>query len=550
MWYPQRGVTARRAQLFLALPAIGGVLLAAGSAHSTPAFSAKEGGTFNVSLFAETLDSVDPALSYSSGGWALLDATCARLMNYPDRPPPEGLRIVPEVAAAYPRVSRDGKTFTFRLRKGFRFSDGTPVRADAFARAISRTLSPGVESAGAQYTSDIVGANAVRTGKRATPTGVVARGNRLVVRLTRPAPEFPARTTMPFFCAVPPTLPSDPEGVGAHPAAGPYFISEYVRGQRAVLERNRFYRGSRPHHVDRFVVDIQAGSPDLVIERIEKGEADWGFVPPPFYFDPVQGLARKYGVNRSQFFVKPGLVLRSYHLNSSRPLFRDNVELRRAVNFAVDRRALVRGLGAGSTLAGRAADQYLPPTMPGFRDARIYPLSGPNLRKARSLARGNTRGGKAVLYTIDAPVELANAQIVKRNLKKIGLDVEVRGLPPRAYFNLIPRRDAPFDIAFSDWFADYIDPYQYANVLFDGRFIGLSNIAHFDSRQYNDLLRRIARLQGETRYRAYGRVDVKLSRDAAPSVAVAYLNQATLVSKRVGCIVLRPSLDLTAVCLK
>ena len=226
-------------------------------------------------MFAPGFDYVDPALAYRIPSWALLEATCPRLMNYPDKPPPDGLRIVPEVAASYPRVSRDAKTFTFTLRTGFRFSDGTRVRADAFARAISRTLAPGIESPGAEYTRDIVGADAVRDGTRASPVGVVAKGNVLVVRFTRPVPDFPARTTMPFFCAVPPTLPSDPEGVGAFPGAGPYYISEYVRGRRIVLARNRFYGGTRPSHVDRFVVDFRT-APGEVLDRIESGQADWG----------------------------------------------------------------------------------------------------------------------------------------------------------------------------------------------------------------------------------------------------------------------------------
>ena len=118
---------------------------------------------------------------------------------------------------------------------------------------------------------------------------------------------------MTFFCAVPPTLPCDPEGVGAFAGPGPYYVSEYVRGQRVVLERNRFYRGTRPHHVDRFVVDLQANSPQEVLERIERGDGRLGLVTPPaVYFDPAHGLVRKYGVNRSQFFVEPGLVLRGY----------------------------------------------------------------------------------------------------------------------------------------------------------------------------------------------------------------------------------------------
>ena len=114
---------------------VSGLLLVAGSVQASGGASlhseARKGGTFNVSFVRNSLDYVDPALSYTFEGWSLLHATCARLMNYPDKPRPEGLRLVPEVAASYPRVSSDGKTYTFTLRKDFRFSDGKPVRAAA-----------------------------------------------------------------------------------------------------------------------------------------------------------------------------------------------------------------------------------------------------------------------------------------------------------------------------------------------------------------------------------------------------------------------------------
>ena len=85
--------------------------------------------------------------------------------------------------------------------------DGKPVQADAFARAISRMLIPGMKSPGAEYAKDIVGAEAVTAGTRTVSSGVTAKGTRLVIRFTRPIPDFPLRTTMPFFCAVPPGLP-------------------------------------------------------------------------------------------------------------------------------------------------------------------------------------------------------------------------------------------------------------------------------------------------------------------------------------------------------
>ena len=532
----------RRAQVSLVALACGLGLLAASAVPSRASVAAKSGGTFNISLTPGVTDSLDPALSYTAPGWALLSATCAGLMRYPSKPPPAGLRIAPEVAAFPPRVSSDGKTYTFTLRKNFRFSDGKPVRADAFARAISRMLIPGMKSPGAEYAKDIVGAEAVTAGTRTVPAGVTARGTRLVIKFTRPSPDFPLRTTMPFFCAVPPGLPADPEGRAVFAAAGPYVVSEFIRGRRAVLRRNPLYRGGRPHHVDRFIVDMQAASFGQVLDQIERNQADWGWVPSPFYNDPARGLARKYGGSR--YFLAPGWALGGYLLNSHRPLFKNNPSLRRAVNFAVDRTALLRGR------AGRAADQLVPPGIPGFRDAAIYPLERPDVRKARALAFGHLRGRTAVLYAIDVPNERARAQVLVNNLEKIGLKVDVKTFPPPAYFDQIDNPKAAFDIASLDWLPDYIDPYQYTNLLIDGRHHGGRSLTRFDSPRYNRLLRRAARLGGQARYQAYADLDLRLSRDAAPFLIVGYWSEPTFVSNRVGCLDLSPYPDLAAVCLK
>ena len=516
----------------------------AGSAAQPP-----RGGIFRV-VFAppEPLDTMDPAMANTQASWSLLDLTCARLMTYPDKPPPAAFRLVPEVAAAPPRVSRDGKMYTFTLRRGFRFSDGRPVDARAFARAIERTLAPGVRSLGTRYMEDIVGARAVRAGRATTVKGVIARGYRLTIRLVQPLGDLPARTSMPFFCAVPPNLPADPEGRGAFPGSGPYYVTEYRPGQRVTIRRNRYYRGNRPRRVDGFDVDLTAGSPEEVLNRIEDGRADWGIVPPPLYFAPDRGLVRKYGINRKggQFHVKPGFTLRAFVLNTSTPLFRGNLRLRRAVNFAIDRAMF----GPGN-LGARLTDQVLPPSLPGFRDAKIYPLTKPNIAKARQLARGHLRGGKAVLYVNDNPLALGVGQVLKRQLAPIGLEVDVRGIPGPALNARLSTPGEPFDMAFLVTpNVDYYDPYAFLNLFFESRFIGRTNWSNLRSAKWDRRLRAAARLRGEARLRAYARLDVELARDAAPIAAATYLNEPTLVSKRVGCVLLRPALDLAAACLK
>jgi ABC-type oligopeptide transport system substrate-binding subunit len=127
--------------------------------------------------------------------------------------------------------------------------------------------------------------------------------------------------------------------------------------------------------------------------------------------------------------------------------------------------------------------------------------------------------------------------------------VRIEGVPLTACFGRLGA-SGPYDIGFAPWLADYNDPYAVLNVLFDGRFVGATNWARSDSAEYNRLLRRSASLEGAARYRAYGKLDARLAREAAPMVAVDVLNEPTLVSERVGCIVLTPSLDLTRICLK
>jgi peptide/nickel transport system substrate-binding protein len=540
--------------LWLAL-FVGATVLAIAAQTGAAGFAPTQSSRiFRISLAPQAgLDYIDPALSYTPPGWALIDTTCARLMAYPDKPPPAGFRAAPEVAVGLPKVSRDLRTFTFTLRRGFRFNDGTPVAASAFKRAINRTLSPAMNSPGAVHVRDIVGADDVLAGKKTSARGVVARGNTLVVRFVRPAPDFPTRTTLPFFCAVPPTLPIDPEGVRALPGAGPYYVSEYRPLERVVIRRNRYYRGNRPHHVDGFDVDLRAATPQEMVQRIERGDADWGYNLAGVFLDPSLGLVAKYGVNRSRFFLKPGLTLRMLAINSSRPLFRNNPRLRKAVNFALDRQAL-QDIGGGP-LSGVLTDQYLPSTVPGFSDARVYPLADADVDRARALAAGNLRGGKAVLYTTDFFLPLAAARLAKQQLAAIGLEVDVKALPVHiasaAYLKRLAARDEGWDLALVLWTPNLPDAYAYINTLLDGQYIGSTNVAGFASGDYDRAMRRAAGVaDARVRNRSYGALDARLARDSAPLAALNVVNEATFVSERVGCKVLRPALDLTAVCLK
>src|SRR5437588_10566763 len=243
-----------RRRLILCMVAIGLASASAGWTIGAGTTATREGGTFRVALCFgggnPCFDYLDPALEDS----AVTPTFCASLMRYPDKPPPAGYRLVPELARSFPRISQDGRTYTFRLRQAVRFSNGAVVTGRDLAHSLDRILDPALQSPRSGSFANIVGARAVLKGRAKTPSGVKATRTAITFRLMHPEGAF--LDDLASLCVVPSGLPANPEGVGAPlPSAGPYYPSQYVPGRRIVLERNRFYRGPRPHHVTRFDVD-------------------------------------------------------------------------------------------------------------------------------------------------------------------------------------------------------------------------------------------------------------------------------------------------------
>jgi peptide/nickel transport system substrate-binding protein len=267
-----------------------------------------------------------------------------------------------------------------------------------------------------------------------------------------------------------------------------------------------------------------------VSRRVEAGELDVDLaVPVP----RLPELGKKYKVNGTRLFAVPSANAYYLRMNVEQPLFRRNLELRQAVNFALDRPAMLSGLGP--PWVGTTTDDYLPVGVPGYVDAHLYPLKGPNLTKAKALALGNTRSGKAVMYTCNNLLTgcLASAQTVKANLEAIGIDVRIEQFPSDEERRRSATRGEPFDLRLEPVLVPWVDPYQYVDLLLDGRTINATentNLSYFNSPQYNELMDQANALSGSARYAAYGRLAVDLARNAAPMAAVYIRNNRFFVS--------------------
>src|SRR5919201_4240511 len=252
-----------------------GVVLHAGRGESAP--------PPNTVVVPQSADfaTLDPALAQTADAWELEYATCAKLLNSPPRSGYRGTRLMPEVATSLPAVSADRLTYTFHVRTGWRFSDGSPVTAASFGRALERAQSPELVSPAFNYLREVAGWR--------------VQGRTLTIHLRRVAPDFVQRLALPYFCAVPasaPTVQSDDL-----PSAGPFYVARYTRGRSLLLKRNPYYRGPRRAHVQAIVYRFGA-FPSQIRLQLERGEADYGVVPP----QECAGLIEKIQSDKRHIF--------------------------------------------------------------------------------------------------------------------------------------------------------------------------------------------------------------------------------------------------------
>ena len=532
-----------RTVVLLAIAACGVAVWLAASASGS---GSANGGTLRVNISKSDVTTLDPQIDYEFLGGSILWITCVKLVYYPDRPAPLGSQLRPEAAAGLPRVSANGRTYTFTVRSGYRFNTGEPLTAASFGRAFERIFAPKMGSPGVNFVSDIVGAGAALKGKRALPTGIKVSGNKLSISLVKPAPDLVARLAMNFFCAVPVNTPIDSNGVT--PAmAGPYYIAQRVPDRLIVLKANPNYHGPRPHHLAEIDFTPNTNQQTSFLQ-IDKNQADYDLYGTPA--TEMASLAKRFGVNRSRFWVHPAMTVNYLAMNTKRAPFTDP-KLRQAVNFAVSRSAVLAQAGFK---AGTPSDQVLPPTMRGFRNAKIYPLGNPDIARAKALT-----GGKSYtvnLYTTTDDTASRQAQVIQAELGQMGITVNIKQYAFGVLVSKTGVTSEPYDMVALGWIADYADPFDFINILLSGDKITKTNnvnLAQFDDPSFNKRMRQASLLTGSTRFSAYGKLDVDINRVAAPWASLSNSNTREFVSSRVGCYIFQPilgAMDLTSSCLK
>ncbi len=447
------------------------LLLAAcgGSGGSTS--SGSEGGTLKA--VAEAFpDYLDPALSHTEEGWTATWDTYVPLLTYAHRSGAAGSKVVPGLATAMPKVSDGGRTYTLTLRKGLHYSDGTPVRASDFPASLERVFE--LNSSGSPFYDDIVGAEEFEKTKQGRISGIEAddKTGEIVIHLTEPRGTFENELALPFASLVPQGTPAKDLSADPPSAVGPYEIVKAQPGRGWEYARNpQWAKGNA-----KLLPQIPTGSmdriqfqvirnPETEVNGIQQGRWDFMLNVPPA--DRYQEILSKY--EGSQFRVEPAVSTYFFWMNTTQAPF-DDVRVRRAVNMAIDPRALER-IYAGQLNGGQ---QILPPGMPGHEDLDLYPT---DLAKAKELvAEANPSDRAVTVWTESAETSRDAGTYYQDVLNKLGFQTTLKVLQPDNYFTVIGNTSTPdLDTGWANWFEDYPHPNDFFQPLLSEESIAPTN---------------------------------------------------------------------------
>jgi peptide/nickel transport system substrate-binding protein len=497
------------------------------------------------------VEALDPGIAYAAADFALLRGLVRELYSFDSRVQGEAsLQPVPDLADGPYQLSADGRTYTFTLRRGVRYAPPADrdVQARDFIYAVERQLDPAARSPN-PYARLIRGAGDFAAGKARTISGMRALDRyTLQITLDQPANDFPSLLTLPFFSPVPEEYAASyrpGRDYAQHLAAsGPYRLKRYTPGRRIELVRNENWDPRtdplRAAWVDKIVVDVGRSQSDIQ-QAIEGGQADLNLdaVPPPV--GDLQRLVDDPTLSRQLAVETTGCVhylTMQMDAGPTRQLL-----VRQAVNYAIDRRAVVQAIGGG--YAGQPASTILSPTLAGYTAFDLYPsqdaVGDPDKAK-ELLAKAGRPNGVELTYVGQSSqqwkdlyealrLSLARAGIRLRPTFYKGTDVYTRSLRLRA-------KREEHHLGAARWCPDVPGngSRSFIGVLLDGRLLtptSSNNFGAYNNPKVNRLIdQAYATRDDRARNTLWGQIDKLLMEDAAWAPLV-YDREAFFWSARV-----------------
>jgi peptide/nickel transport system substrate-binding protein len=490
----------------------------------------KKGGVLNAT-YASFPDYLDPQLSYTAEGWTAMADVYIPLLTYKHAEGTEGSEVIPGLAKAMPKISKDEKTYTLFLRKGLRYSNGEPVKASDFTYAVERCIK--LNSGGSVfYISAIKGAEKFAETKAGGIPGIHTndKTGEIKIELAKPRGTFTNELGLMFVAPIPPNTPIEDLSANPPPATGPYMITKSKPGQSWEYARNPQWAKANSKAMPEYPSGSIDGAkitivrnPQTQVNDIEQGRYDWMQNPPPA--SRYAQVKAKY--EGTQFKVVPTISVYYFWMNTTKPPFND-VKVRQAVNYAIDPAALER-VYAGQI---KASHQVLPEGMPGRKTFDLYPH---NIEKAKQLMKEADPSDLNITVWTDTESPNKEAgEYYEGVLKELGFNTKLKEINADNYFTVIGNRSTPdLDTGWSDWFQDYPHPNDFFQPLLAGESILDTNNGNFAEINEPSLNKEIERLReqqlGPEQEEKYAALDKKYM-ELAPWAPYGQRTLSTFVS--------------------
>lgn len=469
-------------------------------------------------------DYMDPALAYTVAAWQINWYVYEGLLGYKHVSGAAGATLQPYLAEAMPKVSADGKKLSFKLRDGLKYSDGTDVKASDFRASIERLFK--VDSPGVGFFTNIKGVggpSGFAETKKGHITGIVTNdANRTIdINLEDPQGDILYIMATQFASILPANTPASDQSTKGIPSTGPYMVQNYVPSRSFTVVRNPNYNNQIP--------TMPSGTPDKVTAKIAtdqvaayqavvSGKADYDFLVVPN--DRLPEAQSKYK-DQLKLYTSPNTYY--YALNNKIPPF-NNLKARQAVQYAIDRNAIISGVYGG---LGKPTQNFLPPDYPQYKKIDTYTF---DLAKAKQLVQeSGTAGATVDVYGNNEDPTKSSTEYLANQLGKIGYKPKLHLLARQVYFQTIGNQATKAQAMFTNWYQDYPHPLDWFDVLLNGNRITQThnnNPGNVDVKSVNaeiEALKKEEEITPEVNDR-WAKVDRDLM--VTYSTTVAYMNRS------------------------
>lgn len=435
------------------LAACGGTPAASGpSSAGNPPPTAKQltprkGGTLIVA-YKDDLATLDPAIGYDWTNWPAEKLVFDGLLDYDS-----GTTIVPRLAESLPTVNSDATVYTFKLRKGVKFTNGRELTADDVVYSITRVIDPKTSSPGSGFFTGIQGAQDFIAGKATSVSGIQAL-DPYSVQFTLASPDvtFLNKMALNFAYIVPKeVVEKEGQDFGHAPmGTGPYILKNWASGQSLDFERNpNYFMADRPF-LDKITIQVGV-APDVALLRLEKGDIQLMGDPPPGA-DWARISADPAWANRLE--KQPQVSTIYIAINTTAKPF-DNVLVRQALNYSIDKQHIIQLLNGRGTVA----NQVLPPLMPGYDQSYTGYEYNPDKAKELLAQAGLSNGFETSIECISVDPQPKLCESFQADLAKIGIKLDINSLAAPNVIDDAGNGKPPLTWSGGlGWIQDYPDP--------------------------------------------------------------------------------------------